>query len=413
MSRHPLLAAPALFVALLVVAPAAGEDPPPATDFAGGSNAFSAGLFRALAEEPGNLFVSPFSAAVALAMVREGARGETATQMDAVLHTTGPAGEALAVLSKALAPGLIPEGRGEERTEIPAFALSIANRAWVQEGLAIEAAYEKRLAGCFEAPVGRIDFRETAAARAAINDWVFEKTAERIKDIVPEGLPTADTLLALANAIHFKASWAEPFDEEWTKEGPFTPAAGEPVTARFMNRTARLSYAEADGAQILEIPYRGGETSMVVVLPKSKDGLPALIAALTGERLKGWIDALAGKRVAASLPKFTFTSSFDLGGRLAALGMKDAFSARDADFTGITTAEPLFIGPVLHKAFVAVDEAGTEAAAATVVMMLKGAAPRTEEPTPFVADHPFLFLIRHRATGAILFIGRVADPTKG
>ena len=175
-----------------------------------------------------------------------------------------------------------------------------------------------------------------------------------------------------------------------------------------MHRNGGYRYAEDDAVQVVEIPYRGGHTSMVVILPKKKDGLPAVEKDLTGKRIDAWIDSLRGKQVSLKLPKFEITCPTDLTDVLPKMGMPASFDAKKADFSGMTTEQPLYIGAVLHKAFVAVDEAGTEAAAATVVMMMKGGRPA--DPVEFTADHPFIFLIRHKETGAILFAGRFASP---
>jgi serpin B len=314
---------------------------------------------------------------------------------------------------RALVAGLseVPTARVGEGEKVPAYALSVANAIFSQKGWAFEDAFRRTVAADFAAGFEELDFKAAAAARDRINAWVAEKTKDRIKDIVPAGMPTPDTRMVLANAIHFKAAWREAFREGATADGPFEAAAGKSVTARFMKATESLAYAETDEAQVVEIPYLAGATSMVVVLPRKRDGLKALVAGLSGEAIDRWVAALARRKVALEFPKFTFTTFLDLTRTLPDLGMKDAFDAAKADFSGICAGEPLFIGAVLHKAFVAVDEKGTEAAAATIVGMRAGAAPRPVEPTPFKADHPFLFLVRHAATGEILFLGQVGDPT--
>jgi len=381
----------------------------PADRAAKANNLFATDLYGALRSKGGNLFFSPYSVSTALAMTREGARGETAAEMDRVFHwAPGMPATAHRALEVALHPGTVRDGHGADAEERPAFGLSVANTLWVQNGLEVVEPFEKTLADDFEAPLQRIDFRKTAAARKTINDWVAEHTKDRIQDIVPENLPTADTLFALANAIWFKAAWKDPFDERWTKDAPFTTGAGEAVTASLMHRTGDYGYAETADAQILEMDYLGGETSMVVILPKAKAGLPALEEKLGGGTLASMIAAIKSKHVQVKFPRFEITCSTGLTDILPAMGMPRAFAAGDADFTGMTTDEPLLIGAVLHKAFVKVDEAGTEAAAATVVMMMRGSAPQVQ--AEFTADHPFLFLIRHKETGAILFVGRVTDP---
>lgn len=177
-----------------------------------------------------------------------------------------------------------------------------------------------------------------------------------------------------------------------------------------MHQEEEFPYAEDDAVQVLELPYRGGDAAMVIVLPKAKDGLAAVEAALTADRLGEWLGELERRHVDVALPRFTLRASLDAKGALAALGVRRAFDAGQAEFQGMSRAARLSIGDIFHKAFVAVDEAGTEAAAATAVMMTLEAMPEVVEPVPFVADHPFLFLIRHRTTGAVLFLGRVAQP---
>lgn len=381
-------------------------------ELAGRNTRFACELFRAVGASGGNLFVSPYSLSTALAMTRAGAAGETAKQMDAVLHLPR---EFPAVFREMVAQlhdaPQVPEEGGRGRATVPAYTLAVANGIFSQKGWSFLDAFRKVVAEDFASEFQEVDFKVPEQARSAINQWVEAKTKDRIKDIVPAGLPRPDTRMALANAIHFKASWAEPFSEEMTADGPFAVAPGKDVVAKRMKKTGRFAYAETEDALWVEIPYRANETSMVILLPKAKDGLDAIVSKLDGEKLSTAMRSLASRKIALELPRFTFTSELDASSALSRLGMTDAFMAGKADFTGITTQEPLFIGAVLHKAFVAVDEKGTEAAAATVVLMRAGSAPRPDEPTPFVVDHPFLFLIRHRKTGAVLFMGRVTDPT--
>jgi serpin B len=403
---------PAVLMIALICAVAVAERPPAETPDAAAraNNFFAADLYRTLSGTDGNLFFSPYSITTALAMTREGARGETSSEMDQVFHWDPrvPAASHRA-LEIALRPGQVREGRGEDAKDLPAFGLSVANALWAQEGLAVESPFTKTLADDFKAPLKRIDFRESAAARKIINDWVAEHTRDRIKDIVPEDLPTPDTLFALANAIWFKAAWTDPFQARWTKDAPFTTSAGETVTVPLMHRTGNCGYAEIEDAQVLEMEYRGGETSMVVVLPKAKDGLPAVAKRLDGKAIGKLIKSLERRHVQVKFPKFEITCPTDLTAILPKMGMPLACTAGKADFTGMTTEDPLFIGAVLHKAFVKVNEAGTEAAAATVVMMMRGGRPEVQ--AYFTADHPFLFLIRHNKRGAILFMGWVTDPS--
>jgi len=384
----------------------------PAKAAAAGVNAFTADLLRTTAATGGNAFLSPYSIATAVAMARAGATGATAAEIDAALHLPADAPAAFRELVAALASvPMVNTWTDGAREQAPAYALSVANGLFAHRGWAFLPAFGATLRDAYAAEFREVDFLDGAGTRKVINDWVAAKTKDRIRDIVPADLPTPDTRMALVNAIHFKAQWAEPFSEKATLDKPFTVAPGKDVQAPFMVRSGDFLYAAAADAQVVELPYEGGATSMIVILPRTKDGLDALVAGLTPATLDARLASLAHQRVALELPKFTFTTSLEATSALRALGVRAAFAADTADFTGITAEKPLFIGVVLHKAFVAVDEAGTEAAAATVVMMRTGSAMRPQPPTPFVADHPFLFLIRHRATGAILFAGRVADPT--
>jgi serpin B len=405
--RHARIAV----VSLLAVTVVAAGEPVDSKASAEASNAFACDLYRALAAREGNLLVSPYSVSVALAMTAEGARGETAKEMRTVLHSPAKGGGAAghAALAKALEPPLAWDHSEEKPRKVPAYELHIANALWGQRGVAFLAPFLAVLRKEFRAPLARLDFADSAAARRTINAWVEKQTKERIKDIVPPPLPAPGTRLALANAIYFKGAWNKPFEERWTKSHAFFVPKVK-IAVPMMHKVDHFGYAETDDAQVLELPYRAGHTSMVIVLPRQPAGLAALEAGLTGRTLARRLEGLKPRRVSAKIPKFEFTCPVDLTGTLPRMGMERAFDPDRADFRGMTTEVPLFIGAVLHKAFIAVDEAGTEAAAATVVMMELGAAPDPAKPIEFVADHPFLFLIRHRATGCILFLGRFSDP---
>jgi serpin B len=281
-----------------------------------------------------------------------------------------------------------------EYREMPA----LANAVWAQRGGALLPAYVELLRGTYGAPPELVDFATPEPVAARINAWVAERTRERIKDIVNADMFTPDTRLVLVNALWFKAAWEHPFTARVTKERPFTLASGQQVSVPFMAQTASFAYAEMDGAQAVELPYEGGRFSMVLVLPAS--GEPRAVPA-------GLLEALEECSVGVYLPRFRIETAYRLDDTLKAMGMSAAFG-RDADFSGMNGRKDLFVGLVAHKAFVAVDEAGTEAAAATAIVMMRGAAPaKTAE---FRADRPFLFLIRDAKTGTILFLGRVSDP---
>lgn len=406
----------AAFALLVFLASPAAANPDDAANrtMADAVNAFGVDLYQKVKPDEANLFFSPFSISAALTMTREGARGETAAEMDRVLHLPTQRGAAYKALLAGLKPRQVRDydEHGSSR-KVPAFSLNVANNLWGQQGFSFLGPFTQTLVGDYGAPLQRIDFRKTAAARKAINDWVAKQTKTRIKDIVPEGKPARSTRLALANAIHFKAKWKDAFQESSTRTKPFHTLDGRELEAKLMQSVKHLPYYEDKTVQVVEIPYLGNDASMVVILPRARTGLPAISKALTAQQLTTWRKASKRPKVDVRLPRFKFTSSLDLVDVLPAMGMPLAFDSRKADFSGMTTEQRLYVGAVLHKAFVAVDEKGTEAAAATVVLMMAGSAPpRPVTPKPFVADHPFLFVIRHNKTGCILFMGRVGDPTK-
>ena len=360
-----------------------------ATSLAGeADDAFARELFARVAAREGNVVCSPLSVKVALAMVYGGARGPTAAEMAKVLRCDEGIHAALAALVK--------DYDGRPRGEVATPAL--ANAAWVQAGAPLLPTYVDLVTKHYGAPPEALDFGAADAACRRINGWVLERTRDRIREIVNPGMFNPNTTLVLANALHFKAAWQEPFEARVTMEQPFTLASGEKVSVPFMARTEHFKYADVGGAQAVELPYEGRRFSMVVILP------PAGAAAALPE---GLLAALDGRKVAVLLPRFRFETGLRLDETLAAMGMKSAFG-RDADFSGMTGGKDLFISAVVHKAMIAVDEKGTEAAAATAaVLEWKGEA---ANPVVFRADRPFLFALRDGETGTILFLGRVSDP---
>ena len=373
------------------------------------SNAFTAAMYAQLAKDAkGDLFFSPSSIHTALAMAYAGARGQTAAQMARALHyTLEPArlhpacGSLLRALNTARKD---PAGD-------PAFALTVSNALWGQKGYLFKPDFIALNNACYGAGLKELDFAESDAARKTINDWVAQQTKEKIKDLIPLGVISSATRLVLTNAVYFKSNWAAKFEKAATKDGPFTTAAGRQITTPMMHQEDRFRYMETADLQALELPYRQYELSMVVLLPRKPDGLPALEQALSAGDLTQWLGQLRVVDVQVTMPRFKVESSFSLADNLKALGMTDAFNPDRADFSGIAAMERLFISAVIHKAYVAVDEEGTEAAAATAVVM-DGADAAHERPQPkvFSADHPFIFLIRHRASGLLLFMGRLLEP---
>ncbi len=362
---------------------------------------FACDLYGRLREKPGNLFLSPYSISTTLAMTYAGARGETEKQIGLVLHCPAQA-ETHAAFAEMQAKLNAVQAKKHVQ-------LSVASSLWAQKSYAFLRDFLDLTQTYYGAGVHLVDYRTAAeAARREINAWVEKKTQEKIKDLIKPQMVDAGTRLVLCNAIYFRGDWARQFKKDSTKEAPFKLAPGETVPVPLMNQTGQFGYGEMDALQILELPYAGDDLSMIVLLPKTDDGLPSLDANMTPDNLRAYTAALHPVEVDVFLPKFKMTCGFRLAETLAALGMSDAFDAQKADFSGMTGTKDLFISEVIHKAFVDVNEEGTEAAAATAVVKLATARPM-KRPV-FRADHPFLFLIRANATGSILFLGRLADP---
>lgn len=374
---------------------------------ADGSNRFAVDLYRELAKEDGNVFFSPCSVHAALAMTATGARGETRDQMARVLHLPADPAEHLAAGDL---------GRYYARPR-PDAELAVANALWGQKGFPWRAEWLVSVNRRFAAGLHEADFSaDPEAERNRINRWVEEQTRERIKELLlPEDV-TRKTAMVLANAIYFKAAWATEFPKRATRDATFRLAAGGSLTATMMNRRGQYRYAETDTLQLLVVPYKDEELAMVVVLPREPAGLPAVERGLTADALAGWLGQSANVEVDVTLPRFRAEQRFELPKPLKGLGMTAPFEPEQADFTGMADYRrdewQVWISNVLHKAYVAVDEEGTEAAAATAVVM--SARPVSlERPRPikvFRADRPFLFLIRDMTRGTILFMGRVANP---
>jgi serpin B len=367
-----------------------------------GNNAFACDLYHELSTEDGNLFFSPYSISNALAMAHVGARRQTAADMATTLHLPLEGQRLNAAFANLIQEVAKP---GQQRK----FQLTIANRLWGQKDYGFDPQFTKVTKEFYGAGLEELDFtKATEASRQTINAWVAKQTNDKIKDLLPAGSLANDTRLVLTNAIYFKALWKELFPPTATKREDFHLASGKTVQADMMHLVEVLSLYSADKFQVLSLPYQDNELSMLVVLPRKADGLPAVEKELTAKNLAKWLVEMQPHNVTLSLPKFTFTSQFQLKKTLSALGMGIAFG-KDADFSGMTTREKLFIDAVVHKAFVAVEEKGTEAAAATAVTMRPLSA-QVAPPATFRADHPFVFLIRDNATGSILFMGRVSQP---
>lgn len=380
-------------------------------ELAAGNSAFAFDLYQVLREKNDNLFYSPYSISLALAMTYAGARGETERQMANTLHFLLSQAR-LHPAFNALDLELARRGAGARGKDGEGFRLNIANALWGQEGYEFLAEFLDTLAENYGAGLQLLDFMGAPeASRLTINEWVSGQTEERIQNLIPQGAIDAMTRLVLTNAIYFNAAWSKPFDEYLTEDGPFYPPQGEPVTVPMMRQTTSFAYGEDDGYQALELPYDGRELSMLILLPR-EGAFDAFEKSLDAGLANIVLQELARRRVALTMPRFKFESAFQLVPALAALGMPHAFSDA-ADFSGMDGSRALKISGVVHKAFVAVDEAGTEAAAATAVIMQMKAMPILEEPVQFTLNRPFIFLVRDIATSSILFIGRVVDPVAG
>ncbi|HTA31011.1 MAG TPA: serpin family protein [Candidatus Cybelea sp.] len=394
---------PLIFVALINRPPATFASE---TNAVAGNTAFALDLYKQLNSGDGNLFFSPYSISTCLAMTYAGARGNTEAQMARTLHF----GADQAQLHAAF--GDLQKHLNDIQTK-KEVELNIANGLWAQREHPFLPAFLDTATKDYAAKVEQVDFRTSfEAVRAQINDWVSDRTKGKIKDLIPAGALNGLTRLVLANAIYFKGKWQRPFEERFTATLPFYVTTNYLTQAKLMQRTDNFGYAETENLQLLEMDYAGRDISMVILLPKRSDGLKALEDSLNAAQLNAWIGQVRFREVHVFVPKFKLTQQFDLSRTLAAMGMADAFSPA-ADFSGMDgIKQNLYISSVVHKAFVEVDEQGTEAAAATGVMVKSMAVRRPEPPPTFRADHPFLFLLRDTHLGSILFLGRVTNPAK-
>jgi len=403
------------------------------------SNNFAYALYKKLGEKEGNLFFSPSSIHTALTMTWTGARDLTALEMYGVLNL--PVWQIPAPPEPRTGRGVPgapqmfrywgPEGVGQsykaflsrlEPGKDAKCQLHVANALWGQKGAKWLDEFVKTTRDNYGAGLQEVDFaKETEAARKTINDWVEKQTKEKIKELLQKGDVDAATALVLTNAIYFKGDWASKFNQKSTRDEEFKIAADKKVVVPMMRQTGSFAYAEASDTQILKLPYAGGELSMIVLLPKEAAGLPALEKSLAagplwmGQRsaadmiVSAWLEELRKRQVDVRLPRFQLKTRYYLQEPLSAMGMPDAFVPEKADFSGMDGTKSLFISTVIHQAFVDVNEEGTEAAAATGVA-ISVTSVQIDKPPEFRADHPFLFLIRHEKTGAILFLGRVMNP---
>jgi serpin B len=358
------------------------------------SNTFAFDLYRRYSSGEDNLFYSPYSISTALSMTYEGARGATAEEIRTVFH--------LPEDDEARRPGAARVYNILNGKDRP-YTLLTANALWMQEGYPFKEDYVQTIQGYYGGEANTLDFSNTVEATEIINGWVEDRTYDKIKDLFSPG-SLEGALLVLTNAIYFKGDWATQFDEADTRAADFHVTPTATVEAEMMSMEGDLNYAETGEAQVLELPYKGDDLSMVVILPKRND-IHGFEAGFTMEEYGEYVAALEQTKLKVFLPRYKLETRYDMGRDLAEMGMPTAFSG-GADFSGISNGG-LYISQVIHQAYVDVNEKGTEAAAATGVVMLS-AAPMLEE---FRADHPFIFVIRDRGTGLILFMGRVVDPS--
>jgi serpin B len=369
-----------------------------------GNTTFAFDLYTQLKAKEGNLFFSPYSISTCLAMTYAGARGETEKQMATVLHFSQKQDQlhfAFGDLQRQL--NEVGTRKGVE--------LNIANALWAQRGHPFLPEFLKIGTSQYDAKLNQVDFgTEAESASREINRWVEGKTKNKIQNILAPGSLNGATRLALVNAIYFKGEWVRRFDKNATYPGIFYLANTRKVDVPFMFHTDKIKYMEDDSIQAVELPYRGNELSMVILLPKEVEACSQLERSLNLRNLSSWLKAMKSQEVDLFVPKFKMESTFDLSREFEKMGMRDAFHD-NANFSGMDGTTNLFISSVSHKAWVEVSEEGTEAAAATAVAVYTlGISHEPPHPT-FRADHPFIFLIRHNRSGSILFLGRLADPT--
>jgi serpin B len=375
-------------------------------DAVAGNTTFALELYQQLRTEKGNLFYSPFSISEALAMVYAGARAETETQMAKALRFGLPQAK-LHPAFNALDLALASRGKGAAGTDGQGFRLNIANALWSQTGHPLSGPFLDTIGQNYGDGVHMADFvADAEGSRQLINGWIAARTEDRIKDLLPQGSVGPDTRLVVTNAVYFNAAWQDPFDKAQTKPASFTRPDDTKVDVPTMSGFREVDYGGGPDYAAVELPYEGNELSMVMILPP-QGTLDAFEASLTAEKLATILGGMTEHGVTITLPRFSVDSSFALRDTLGKLGMPLAFTDM-ADFSGIDGKPDLQLTSVVHKAFVKVDEDGTEAAAATGVVVGTTSAP---PPAEIHLDHSYLFLIRDKPTGTILFLGRVEDPT--
>lgn len=397
-----------IFLLAAGTATAKRAKPKPKPAAASISNELAMDLYQQLAKQDGDFVFSPASISLAFAMTWAGAHGDTASQMAKVLHfdSLADAHASHAGLLKLLAAA--DKSKGVE--------LAVANKIWAHRGYPFAKQFLDLTAAQYGAKLELVDFKlKYEPTRKLINAWVMKQTRKRIADLLPDGSLDEETRMVLVNAIYFKGAWAKKFDKQLTADGAFTLADGKTVDVPLMNQSGTFKFAHRDEVSLIELPYRDSDLTMVLILPDDVAGLPAVEKKLSANTLAGWIGSMVEREdVELTIPRFETTFELKLAKTLADLGMKLPFDQDKSDFSGMLTkdavdaGERLFISGAFHKAFLAVNEEGAEAAAATAVVM---ARPTSVQQNPvFRADHPFIYMIRDAKTGTILFMGRLADP---
>lgn len=379
--------------------------------FVAGNTAFVGEVYGQVRRDPAlkdaNLFFSPVSFSVALGMTYAGARGNTEAEMARVMRLAGTQAEVHAGFNRLDLELKARERDGSEGAERP-LRFHMLNQLWAQRDFGVEAPYLDVLALNYGAGVRLVDFeRDAERARVEINDWVANQTQSRIPELLKQDALRDRTVAVLTNAVYFRATWQSPFDKEATSSGSFWLDDGTKLSVPMMHGTLRTSYAERADCEVVELPYEGRELSMFAILPARGRLAQAELAASDGATLSAMLDGLSEDKVELTLPKFSFTTPIRLKTALQSLGIRELFDDGQADLSGVNHANNLYVADVIHEAFIAVDEAGTEAAAATAVPIVERSI-----GVPVEFDRPFLFVIRDNPTGTILFMGRVMDPSR-
>ncbi len=378
------------------------------TTLAADNASFALDAYHKIAAEHANLVFSPASVSIALSMAYAGAAGTTASEMAAALHFTLPA-ERLFPAFDSLDLNLASRGQGKKSTDGGPMQVNIVNAAWAERSYQFRTEYLDTLATNFGAGLNQLDFlKNWESARITINDWVAGQTNQRIKDLLPDGSVDSSTCLVLTNAVYLNAAWKTPFDPNSTNDGAFTLLDGSSVQTKLMGTHLQAQAVKGAGFSAVALPYDDEQLSMLVLVPDAGT-FDTFEASLDAGKLNGIVASLVSQPVILALPRFRTQTDQDFMQILKSLGMQAPFQYGVADFSGMDGGKNLYISQVLHKAFIDVGEKGTEAAAATAVGMSGTAAPTG---ITILADHPFIYVLRDEPTGAILFLGRVLDPSK-